>query len=144
MSVIIYDVRFVDGNGLQLESVVSYPGLGVASSDAGSGDTGDGEPGAAAVSAPPPLRWSSARNGARMFFQVTRPGPVTVAWRATTGAQRMFQVFVTRSMVDQPVQLPIGQELVNSSAGGGVEVTVTAERAGDSTSIVAHLGFTSA
>jgi len=137
VSLIIYDVRFVDSNGLLLESAVSYPGL-----DEGSGDTG-GEPGAGG-SSPPSLRWNSARNGARMFFQVTHPGPVKVAWRATTGAQRMFQVFVTRSMVDHPVQLPIGQELVSASAGGGVEVTVTAERAGDRTSIVAHLGFTSA
>jgi hypothetical protein len=120
---IIYDVRFVDGNGLMLQADVSYPGSGAG-------------PGAA-----PDARQNSARNGATMFFQVTGPGPVTVQWRSSTGAVRRFQVFVTTGMVDQPVQLPIGQELVNASAGGTVEVTATADRAGDASSITALLGF---
>lgn len=118
----IYDVGFVDDNGRLLNAAISYPGI---------------EDDAAAVVEP-----NSARNGAKLFFQVSGPGPVTVQWQASTGADRRFQVFVTRSMVDQPVELSIGRGLVNASAGGTVEVTVTAERAGPDFPIVAQLGFT--
>jgi hypothetical protein len=117
----IYDVGFVDDNGRLLNAAISYPGI------AGSAD-GAAEP-------------NSARHGATLFFQVSRPGPVTVQWQASTGADRRFQVFVTRSMVDQPVELAIGRGLVSASAGGTVEVTVTAERAGSDFPIVAQLGF---
>jgi hypothetical protein len=117
----IYDVSFVDDNGRLLNAAISYPGID---------DDADG-------AAQP----NSARHGAKLFFQVSKPGPVTVQWQASTGADRRFQVFVTRSMVDQPVELSIGRGLVNASAGGTVEVTVTAERAGPEFPIVAQLGF---
>ncbi|HEY2578546.1 MAG TPA: hypothetical protein VGI74_19765 [Streptosporangiaceae bacterium] len=119
----IYDVSFVDDNGRLLDAAISYPGID---------DGADGGPGA---------RQNSARNGAKLFFQVSKPGPVTVQWQSSTGADRRFQVFVTRSMVDQPVELSIGRGLVNASAGGTVEVTVIAERVGADFPIVAQLGF---
>jgi hypothetical protein len=117
----IYDVGFVDDNGRLLNAAITYPGID-------DGTHGEPQP-------------NSARNGATLFFQASRPGPVTVQWQASTGADRRFQVFVTRSMVDQPVELSIGRGLVNASAGGTVEVTVTAERAGSDFPIVALLGF---
>jgi hypothetical protein len=138
----IHDVRFVDGNGLLLQAVVTYPessspdgGSPAAESPAGEDD------GAESRTDAPLAHQNSARNGVTMLFQVSKPGPVTVSWRSSTGADRRFQVFVTTSMVNHPVQLPIGQELVNASAGGTVEVTATADRTGEASSIQAHLGF---
>jgi hypothetical protein len=119
----IYDVGFVDDNGRELHAAISYPGAEGGASDETTG------------------RQNSARNGATLFFQASKPGPVTVQWQSSTGADRRFQVFVTRSMVDQPVELSIGRGLVNASAGGTVEVTVTAERTGSDFPIVAQLGF---